>query len=50
MQKNQNREMWVSLGSTDHPSSRKKTGPGQENEEEDSMCKNHDAEKVFVHL
>jgi len=49
MQQNQDREMRVSLRSTDHPSSGKKTGPGQQNKE-DSMCKNHDADKVIVHL
>jgi len=50
MQQNQVREMRVSLRSTDHPPSRKKTCPGQHNKEEDSMCKKHDAEKVPVHL
>jgi hypothetical protein len=50
MQKNQDREMRVSLRSTDHPSPRNKTGPDQQNKEEDSMCMNHDAEKVLVHL
>jgi len=50
MQQNQDREMRVSVRSTDHPSSGKKTGPGQQNNEEDSMCKNHDAEKVIAHL
>jgi len=50
MQQNQDREMRVTLRSTDHPSSGKKTGPGQQNNEDDSLCKNHDAEKVIVHL